>query len=105
MADVLDQATEYDLGVNGFEASDFTDEELTVLALSADPDQELDPDAVPLAMYSSQSCASLPMWYMPPVMSRGTQRWRTPVVLAIVAALLLINAFGLCITYGLLVAA
>jgi hypothetical protein len=105
VADVLDQATEFDAGLAGFGTSDFTDEELSVLALSADPDQELDPDAVPLAMYSSQSCASLPLWYMPPVMSRGTKRWRTPIVLAIVAALLLINAFGLCITYGLLVAA
>jgi hypothetical protein len=105
VADVLDPATEFDPGLTGFPASDFTDEELTLLAISADPDQELDPDAVPLALYSSGSCASLPLWYMPPVMSRGTQRWRTPVVLAIVAGLLLINAFGLCITYGLLVAA
>ncbi len=84
---------------------EFTDEELTALALAADADQPLDPDAVPLMTQPAQSLGLLPGWYMPPVMAGGTRRWRVPVVLVIVAAFLLIDAFGLCITYGQLIAA
>lgn len=83
---------------------DFTDDELTALALAADPDQPLSPDAVPLALYP-QPFGPLPLWYMPPVMASATRSWRMPVVLMIVAAFLLIDAFGLCITYGQLTAA
>jgi hypothetical protein len=82
----------------------FTDDELTALALAADPDEPLSADAVPLALYPEQS-GPLPLWYMPPVMAGATRTWRMPVVLMIVAAFLLIDAFGLCITYGQLTAA
>ena len=51
--------------------ADLTDEELTDLALSASPEQPLDPGAVPLALYSSESPGFLPMWYMPPVVARA----------------------------------
>jgi hypothetical protein len=80
-----------------------SDDELTALALAADPDQPLDADAVPLTF--DQTGNGLPGWYMPPVMARGASRWRRSVVFALVAAFLLIDAFGLCITYGQLVAA
>ena len=83
----------------------FTDEELTALALAADPDQPVDTGARPLDLYSGRSGNFLPMWYMPPVMMRGSHGWRTGVIVAIVAGFLLINALGLCITYGQLGAA
>jgi hypothetical protein len=85
---------------------DLTDDELTALALAADPEQPLDDGAVPLSLYTTAQGAPLPLWYMPPAMSRATIRgWRTPVVVAIIAAFLLIDALGLCITYGQLVVA
>jgi hypothetical protein len=84
---------------------ELTDEELTALALACDPDQPLDPDATPLDPYSHQSFGLLPGWYMPPVIAGASRRWQTPVVVAIIAAFLLIDALGLCITYGQLIAA
>ncbi|MGO9457254.1 MAG: hypothetical protein ACLP62_09425 [Acidimicrobiales bacterium] len=82
----------------------FTDEELTALALSADPDRPLDPDAVPLGFYLSQLPGPLPEWYMP-VAATSARWWRWPVVVPVIAALLLIAGFGLCATYGQLVLA
>ena len=83
-----------------------TDEELTALALAADPDASPDPDAVPLDLYlagSGCSLSALPGWYMPPVRGRRSgRRWLLPVVLVVVGAFLLIDAFGLCNTYGVL---
>jgi hypothetical protein len=90
-------------GDGGFGDGGFA--ELTALALAADPDQPLDPDATPLAMYPVQPGGALPLWYMPPVMTRRVRGWRAPMIVAIVAAFLLINALGLCITYGQLVIA
>jgi hypothetical protein len=87
---------------------DFTDAELTVLALAADPDQEPDPDAVPLWDYTGgtgEHYGPLPSWYMPAPIVRGQSTWRTAIVLSIVVSLLLIEALGLCVTYGQLVAA
>jgi hypothetical protein len=85
-----------------FPASEFTDEELAELALAADPDEPIPDDAVPLGTYLLQVPAPLPLWYMPPVVRSGGRRWRTPVVLAVVSAFLLIDALGLCNTYGIL---
>jgi hypothetical protein len=87
------------------DAGDLTDEELTELALAAEPDAPLGPDAVPLVMRQSDSPEFLPAWYMPPVMARGAARWRRSLVFLLIAAFLLVDAFGLCITYGQLVAA
>ncbi len=92
-------------GPGEFEGAGFTDDELTALALAADPDQPVEAGARPLDLYSGQSTSFLPMWYMPPVMMRGSGGWRTGVIVAIVSAFLLINALGLCITYGQLGAA
>jgi len=79
-----------------------SDEELTALALAADPDAPLPDDAVPLSVHLARFGPTLPLWYMPPTMSRGGRRWKTPVVLAVVSAFLLIDAMGLCNTYGIL---
>ncbi len=82
-----------------------SEQELTELALTADPHTPLPADAVPVDVYLSQFSgfpAPLPLWYMPPVVRSGRRRWARPVVLAVVAAFLLIDALGLCNTYGVL---
>jgi len=85
-----------------------TDDELTEQALAADPDAGVSEDAVPLSELlgaaggGGRTGELLPDWYMPAPM--GTTRllhgWRRRVVLLIVASFLLINAYGLCSTYG-----
>jgi hypothetical protein len=82
-----------------------TDEELTALALAADPEAPIDAAAVPLSVYLAQVPGLLPGWYMPPAMAASGSRWRTTVILAIVAAFVLIEAWGLCSTYGQVVLA
>jgi hypothetical protein len=80
-----------------------TDDELTELALAADPHAPLPDDAVPIGVHLSQfAAAPLPLWYMPPVARSGGRRWKMPVVLAVVFAFVLIEALGLCNTYGIL---
>jgi hypothetical protein len=84
---------------------EFTDAELTVLALAANPDQQVDPDAVLFTTGTAGGDKYLPSWYMPIPMARFRSRRHTAVVIVIVLALLLIEALGLCITYGQLVVA
>ena len=79
-----------------------SDQELTALALAADPDAPLPDDAVPIGIHLARLGSSLPSWYMPPAVARGGRRWKTPFVVAIVTAFLLIDALGLCNTYGIL---
>ena len=79
-----------------------SDQELTALALAADPDAPLPDDAVPIGIHLARLGSSLPSWYMPPAVARGGRRWKTPFVVAIVSAFLLIDALGLCNTYGIL---
>jgi hypothetical protein len=93
------------LSDTGLSDTGLSDAELTELALAADPDQPLDPDAVPLPLDQTGVRSALPSWYMPPTMMRTSNGWRTWVVLAIIGSLLLVDALGLCITYGQLVAA
>jgi hypothetical protein len=79
----------------------FTDAELTTMALAADPDAPLSDDAIPLAVHLAQFAgAALPQWYMAPAMARSGRRWRTPVVVTIIAAFVLIEVLGLCNTFG-----
>jgi hypothetical protein len=75
-------------------------DELTALALAADPDAPLHPDAVPIDQYLGTQAPSLPIWYMAPVARRHMGRVGRLVVLAVVGAFVLIEAFGLCSTYG-----
>ena len=79
----------------------FTDDELTRLALAADPDAGFDPGAEPFGV-GDRGAALLPEWYMPATMRSDTtsSRGRRWVVAGIVAALLLVNGAGLCVTYG-----
>jgi hypothetical protein len=83
----------------------FTDDELAVLALAADPDAGVADDAVPLSEFlgaGGEGAELLPDWYMPAPAGAGRllQGWRRRVVLLIVASFVLLNAYGLCSTYG-----
>ncbi|MGA8726046.1 MAG: hypothetical protein WB565_13505 [Acidimicrobiales bacterium] len=82
-----------------------SDAELEELALGADPEAPLDEDAVPMATFLGQGPGLLPQWYMPSPLVRSGARWRVPVVLVIVAAFVVIEALGLCSTFGQLVPA
>ncbi|MEA2684868.1 MAG: hypothetical protein QOE93_63 [Actinomycetota bacterium] len=88
--------------------AEVTDEELTALALAADPDTAVGPDSVPIDLWAGDSVDHgrthpLPEWYMP--IPRGEPRalhgWRRRVVWLVVASFVLINAYGLCSTYGI----
>jgi hypothetical protein len=75
------------------------DDELTRLALSADPHPAIDADAVPWHPFAGAT-SLLPEWYMPAALAT---RQRTGVKVAIgiiIASFVLVNALGLCITYG-----
>ena len=80
----------------GRDGDDLTDDELTALALAADPDQPLDHDAVPISRVV-ESPEGLPPDWSKPAVRGATRRW---LVGAIVLALLVINGAGLCVTYG-----
>jgi hypothetical protein len=75
-----------------------SDEELTSLALAADPDAPLELDAVPWNFGFGSNL--LPEWYMPRPMARGRGRGTRIVVGSLVVGFLVIGAFGLCITSG-----
>jgi hypothetical protein len=81
----------------------FTDDELSTLALAADPDMAVDDDAVSLREQThSDVMHLLPEWYMPSSLGGiGQLRgWRRRVVLLVIASFLVITAYGLCNTYG-----
>jgi hypothetical protein len=79
-----------------------SDAELTALALAADPDGPVDPDAVPFRTDQDGrgGPALLPAWYMAAPMAHAAGRGRRLVLVGIIGALLLINGAGLCVTYG-----
>lgn len=82
-----------------------SDEELSELALAADADAGVADDAVPLSEFLGAGGATgelLPDWYMPAPAGAGRllQGWRRRVVLLIVVSFVLLNAYGLCSTYG-----
>jgi hypothetical protein len=76
-----------------------TDDELTALALAADPDQPVDPDAVPISL-GVDAEGLLPGWYMPAPMSAGGGSARRWLLGGIVLVLLLVSGAGLCVTNG-----
>ena len=96
-------------GIDGGDRAEqaFTDEELAELALAADPDAGIAADAIPRHELVGPGTGSpgsdlLPRWYMPPPMGRSRllQGWRRRTVFVIIASLILITAYGLCSTYG-----
>jgi hypothetical protein len=82
------------------ERDEIGDDELTALALAAGPETDLNEDAVPLT--GPLFASLLPEWYMPAPMAGVPllQGWRRRVAQLIVASFILINAYGLCSTYG-----
>jgi hypothetical protein len=85
---------------------EISDAELTALALAADPEREIEPDAAPLdEVLGTTRTDLLPAWYMAsPMLRAGVLRgWRRNVIWVVIAAFLTITAYGLCNTYGDLV--
>ena len=76
-----------------------SDDELTERALAASPEPELSDDAVPIQPIVPTTDL-LPSWYMPASAGHAEPGWRRRVALVVVSAILLINAAGLCVTYG-----
>ncbi len=83
----------------GVSVDPFTDDELSALALAADPDAPIPDDAVPFGQPAADG-ALLPEWYMPVPGSFRRTRPRVIAVAAIIGSLLLVNGAGLCVTYG-----
>ncbi len=83
-----------------------TDEELTAQSMAADPNQPIDPAAVPFAEFlaGGDVDTDLPSWYMPAAQSHGGRR-HLAVIGLVILALLVVMVFGYCITYGSLVIA
>jgi hypothetical protein len=77
----------------------FTDEELSALAMAADPDAPIPDDAVPFGQPAADG-ALLPEWYMPVPGSFRRTRLRVVAVVAVIGSLLMVNGAGLCVTYG-----
>jgi hypothetical protein len=81
------------------ESTDLSDDELTEMALAADPNVPLSPNAVPWTCVPSSESA-LPAWYMPPAVALRTNTKTRIVVAAIILGFLVIDSFGLCVTSG-----
>ena len=78
-----------------------SDAELTAFALAAEPEPALDDDAVPIRPIDGPgSEPTLPDWYMPAPSSGVRPGWRRRIAIVVVSSILLINAAGLCVTYG-----
>lgn len=84
------------------DALPFTDEELTALALAAEPITSLASDAVPWGGGDSRTPSLLPAWYMPSPSYHLRGRWTRAIVITLIVGFLVIDAFGLCITSGFL---
>jgi hypothetical protein len=92
--------TDLKLPAIALEDDSISDEELTSLALAADPNAPLAPDAV--AWNFGFGSVLLPDWYMPRPMAGGRGRGTRIVIGSLVVGFLVIGAFGLCITSGFL---
>jgi len=89
-----------DATTRGGALAPFSDEELTELALAADPHAPLDADAVAWDGAVLHQPGLLPDWYMPTPASARRGRLPRAVVIGLVVGFLVINGFGLCITSG-----
>src|SRR3954470_19338602 len=86
----------------------FDDDELTALALAADPDAAVPDDAVCLwDVVDFGRSPELPDWYMPAPTGAPRLRsgWRQAVAVMIVVAFFAVDAYGLSCTYGPLTSA
>ena len=94
------------LDLDAADVDAISDEELTRLALAADPDATVADDAVPIWDVIGGAIPSLlPGWYMParlPGTSSAVSRTKRIIILALVVGFLTVDALGLCNTYGVL---
>jgi hypothetical protein len=90
------------LDVASDDAIPFSDEELTALALAAEPITSLPNDAVAWGGGDSRTPSLLPNWYMPTPSYQLRGRWTRAIVITLIVGFLVIDAFGLCITSGFL---
>jgi len=77
-----------------------SDDELTALALAANPNEPLEPDAVAWDGLMLHRSGLLPDWYMPTPAAIRTGRLPRALVITLIVGFVTINAFGLCITSG-----
>jgi hypothetical protein len=82
------------------DALPFSDEELSALALAAEPITALDENAVAWGGGDSRKPSLLPNWYMPSPSYHLRGRWTRAIVITLIVGFLVIDAFGLCITSG-----
>ena len=98
------------VGADALTVEPLSDDELSTIALAADPDTVVGDDAVCLwDVAGTQSARLVPDWYMPAPMAGGgviLTGWRRRFarfnIALIIGAFLVINAYGLCNTYGTL---
>lgn len=80
-----------------------TEDELSAVALAADPDPVVPEDAVCLWDLTGHGAQPLPAWYMPAPMGGPLTGWRRRIarvnVLMLIVAFVVINAYGFCNTY------
>ena len=86
--------------VEPFDDEAITDDDLIALALAADADRPIGPEAVPISLCSDATPGLLPEWYMPRPMSAGHGRLRRFLLGGVVVILIVVNGAGLCVTYG-----
>ncbi len=77
-----------------------SDDELASLALRADPHPLIDVSVAPWRGSSDPASALLPDWYMPAPAGRHRGTWTKVGIALTIASFVLINALGLCVTYG-----
>jgi hypothetical protein len=87
-------------GSGEFSSAYPNDEELATLAMCADPHPVIDAHAIPWTGRSDPSLSGLPDWYMPPSIGLVHSRTVRVVVACVVAGFLLVDASGLCNTFG-----
>lgn len=77
------------------------DDELTRLALAADPDTPVPADAVPFAAFVADLGDEDDDTAGPPA-RRRRPRWVKVLIVVVIVAFLVVDAYGLCSTYGII---
>jgi hypothetical protein len=96
------QYPDRNLNYVGPESEQWSDEELAALALGADPNAPLGPDAVEWRAAILHRPGLLPDWYMPTPVATRRGGWPRTVILIVIIGFLIIDGFGLCVTSGFL---
>jgi hypothetical protein len=99
---VVDDAGEDDLDaleLDAFDRVTFTDEELTEMALDAEPFDPFDPEVERCDGLGPTGFTVIPDWYMPAPGAPQTKT-HTVVLIGVVFSLVIITIGGFCVTYG-----